>query len=815
MLLSGEPGIGKSRLVEVLRERVIRQGATRMVFRCSPYHQQSALFPVIEHVQRVVHWQHDAPPEVRVDALEQALQGRRSRLSLEEVVPLLAALLSLPHPAHYPPLNLTPQRQRQKTYDALVAWLLAEAEQQPVLAVWEDLHWADPSTLELLGLVLDQVPTARMLTLLTCRPEFLPPWASRSHLTQVTLTRLGRPQVQAMITSLTGGKTLPAAVVEHIVARTDGVPLFVEELVKMILESGLVREEGDHYVLTAPCRLWPFPRRCTTPSWRDWIAWPRSRRWHNWGPRSGRTFAYELLQAVSPLDEATLQQGLRQLIEAELVYQRGTPPQATYMFKHALIQETAYQSLLRSTRQQFHQRIAQVLEARFPATVETQPELLAHHYTEAGLAAQAVVYWQRAGERAVERSANVEAISHLTTALTLLPALPDTPERTQHELTLLTVLGIPLVLTKGHAAPEVEATYARARTLCQQLGDTPQLFAVLLGLRRMYFMRAEYQTAHAVGEQLLRLAERLDDAGLCVRAHMMLAEGLLYLGEFAPARAHAEQGIALYDPQRHRVQVVHYGNDPGVCCRFFAALALWVLGYPDQAQQRSEEALAWAQELAHPFSRAFASSMRPVSISSGEGALTYTRAEAGIALATAQGFVLFLAHGPILRGWALAEQGQAAEGLAQIRQGIAAKQAIGVESQRSSHLALLADVYGKVGQLDEGLRVLTEAQTVAQATGERFYEAELSRLTGELLRAQSSENHAAAEACFQQALDLARRQQAKSWELRAAMSLSRLWQRQGKRREAHQLLAEVYGWFTEGFDTADLQEAKALLVQLA
>jgi TOMM system kinase/cyclase fusion protein len=814
VLLSGEPGIGKSRLVEVLRERVIRQGATRMVFRCSPYHQQSALFPVIEHVQRVVHWQHDAPLEVRVDALEQALQ--RSRLSLEEVVPLLAALLSLPHPAHYPPLNLTPQRQRQKTYDALVAWLLAEAEQQPVLAVWEDLHWADPSTLELLGLVLDQVPTARMLTLLTCRPEFLPPWASRSHLTQVTLTRLGRPQVQAMITSLTGGKTLPAAVVEHIVARTDGVPLFVEELVKMILESGLVREEGDHYVLTGPLPPLAIPSTLHDSLMARLDRLATVKEVAQLGATLGRTFAYELLQAVSPLDEATLQQGLRQLVEAELVYQRGTPPQATYMFKHALIQETAYQSLLRSTRQQFHQRIAQVLEARFPATVETQPELLAHHYTEAGLAAQAVVYWQRAGERAVERSANVEAISHLTTALTLLPALPDTPERTQHELTLLTVLGIPLVLTKGHAAPEVEATYARARTLCQQLGDTPQLFSVLLGLRRMYFMRAEYQTAHAVGEQLLRLAERLDDAGLCVRAHMMLAEGLLYLGEFAPARAHAEQGIALYDPQRHRVQVVHYGNDPGVCCRLFAALALWVLGYPDQAQQRSEEALAWAQELAHPFSLAFALiHAARLHQDRREGALTYTRAEAGIALATAQGFVLFLAHGPILRGWALAEQGQAAEGLAQIRQGIAAKQVIGVESGRSYNLALLADVYGKVGQLDEGLRVLTEAQTVAQATGERFYEAELSRLTGELLRAQSSENHAAAEACFQQALDVAHRQQAKSWELRAAMSLSRLWQRQGKRGAAYQLLAEVYGWFTEGFDTADLQEAKALLAQLA
>ena len=388
VLLSGEAGIGKSRLVEVLRERVIGQGATRMVFRCSPYHQQSALFPVIEHVQRVLHWHHDAAPEARIEALEQAL--RTSRLPLEEVIPLFAALLSLPHPAHYPPLNLPPQRQRQKTHDALVAWLLAEAEQQPVLAVWEDLHWADPSTLEFLSLVLDQVPTARMLTLLTCRPEFLPSWASRSHLTQVTLTRLGRPQVEAMITSLTSGKALPAAVVEQIVARTDGVPLFVEELVKMILESGLVREEGDHYVLTGPLPPLAIPSTLHDSLMARLDRLATVKEVAQLGATIGRTFAYELLQAVSPLDEATLQQGLRQLVEAELVYQRGVPPQATYMFKHALIQEAAYQSLLRSTRQQFHQRIAQVLEARFPTTVETQPELVAQHYTEAGLTEQAV-----------------------------------------------------------------------------------------------------------------------------------------------------------------------------------------------------------------------------------------------------------------------------------------------------------------------------------------------------------------------------------------------------------------------------------------
>jgi class 3 adenylate cyclase/predicted ATPase len=818
VLLSGEAGIGKSRLVEVLRERVIGQGATRMVFRCSPYHQQSALFPVIEHVQRVLHWHHDAAPEARIEALEQAL--RTSRLPLEEVIPLFAALLSLPHPAYYPPLNLPPQRQRQKTHDALVAWLLAETEQQPVLAVWEDLHWADPSTLELLGLVLDQVPTARMLTLLTCRPEFLPSWASRSHLTQVTLTRLGHPQVEAMITSLTGGKALPAAVVEQIVARTDGVPLFVEELVKMILESGLVREEGDHYVLTGPLPPLAIPSTLHDSLMARLDRLATVKEVAQLGATLGRTFAYELLQAVSPLDEATLQQGLRQLVEAELVYQRGVPPQATYLFKHALIQEAAYQSLLMSTRQQYHHRIAQALEQYLPDTAERQPELVAQHYTAAGLVAQALPYWQRAGQCAIARSANIEAISHLTTALALLTTLPDTPERVHHELDVHLALGTPLVLTKGHAAPEVETTYARACELCQQLGDTPQLFSALLGLRRYYFMRGELPKARDLAEQLLRLAKRLDDMGLVVRAYHTLEEDLLYLGEFAQVRAHAEQGIALYDPEAHRAHVFRYGNDSGVGCRVFAAFALWVLGYPDQAFQRSDEALAWAQELAHPFNLVFAlTSAARVHLFRREPHRVLAWADTAVTLAREQSFAQFLAGALTLRGWALAEQGQVAEGLAQIRQGMAAWRDTGAHP-RPFDLALLAGVYGQMAQPVEGLRVLAEAQAVAETRREQFWEVELHRLRGALVlqsgvRAQkpgvSTPHVEDAEACFRQALDVARHQAAKSLELRATMSLSRLWQQQGKQAEARELLAPIYGWFTEGFDTADLQEARALL----
>ena len=383
VVLSGEAGIGKSRLVRVLTEQVVEAHTPRPTLRCSPYHTNSALYPVIEHLQRLLHWHRDATPDARLATLEQALQT--AGLPLAEVVPLVAALLSLPVPAHYPPLTLSPQRQKQQTQEALVAWLLAEAAQQPVLAIWEDLHWADPSTLELLGLLLDQAPTARLLLVLTARPEFRPPWAPRSYVTPLTLTRLLRPQVEELVLRMTGGKPLPAEVLRQIVEKTDGIPLFVEELVKTILESGLVREEAERYVLTGPLPPLAIPTTLQDALMARLDRLAPVKAVAQLGAVLGREFSYALLRAVAPVEEATLQHGLAQLVEAELLYQRGMPPQATYLFKHALVQDAAYQSLLRSTRQQHHQRIAQVLEAHFPDICETQPELLAQHYTEAGV----------------------------------------------------------------------------------------------------------------------------------------------------------------------------------------------------------------------------------------------------------------------------------------------------------------------------------------------------------------------------------------------------------------------------------------------
>ena len=429
---------------------------------------------------------------------------------------------------------------------------MAEAEQQPVLAVWEDLHWADPSTLEWLGLFLDQAPTVRLLTLLTCRPEFAPPWAPRAALTQLTLTRLTRPQVEEMVRRVTGGKVLPAEVMRQIVARTDGVPLFVEELTKAVLEAGWLQEGEDSYALTGPVPPLAIPATLQDALRARLDRLTAGKAVAQLGATLGRTFAHDLLQAVAPLDELVLWRGLVELVQAEVLYQRGVPPQATYTFKHALLQEAAYQSLLKSTRQQYHQRIAQVLAAQFPALAETQPELLAHHSTEAGLAEPAVGYWQQAGQKAHARAAYVEAIGHLTTGLEVLKTLPDTPARTQHELDLLLTLGPAVDFAKGASSPEYEHVYVQAHALCQRLGDTPHLFSVLTGLRQLYNARGEYQTARQYGEHALALAQRLQDSALLRAAHYMLGVVLDNLGEVAPSYAHFAQGMTLADAQRDR-----------------------------------------------------------------------------------------------------------------------------------------------------------------------------------------------------------------------------------------------------------------------
>jgi predicted ATPase/class 3 adenylate cyclase len=832
VLLSGEAGIGKSRLVQMLKEQVAAEPQAWLTpCQCSPYYQNTALYPMIELLERVaLRFERDETAEQKLRKLEGLLV--QYGLPLPETVPLLAALLSLPLTANYTPLTVSPEQQKQQTLGALLTIQLRIAAQQPVLFVMEDLHWVDPTTLEFLSLVVDQGPTAPILALWTFRPDFSPPWTGRVHLTQVTLPRLARRQAAEMISRVAHGKTMPAEVVEQVVAKTDGVPLFVEELTKMVLESSLLQEREERYELNGllPPLAIPTTLHDSLMARLDRLAAVKGLA--QLAATLGREFSYELLHAVSPLNEETLQRGLQQLVAAEFLYQRGLPPQATYLFKHALIQDAAYQSLLRSTRQQHHQRIARVLEAQFPDTAETQPELLAHHYTEAGLNTHAVPYWQRAGQRASERSAYVDAVAHLTQALVVLKPLPDTTERARQELVAQMTLGPVLMAIKGGGAPEVERVYTRARELCERVGQPAELFHVLWGVWFVYNHRGEHRRAREMGEELLSLAQRIQDPDLLLEAHHALWAILFFAGELTAARLHLEEGVRLYDPQRHRLHAARYtGHDPGVCCHVLTAQSLWLLGYPDQAVASSQVAIEIAQQLAHPYSVAFALSFAAMLHQCRcEAPLTHARAKAILTLGTEQGNPQVVERGLCLRGWALATSGHEEEGITEIRQALATYRSAGAKRDRPYYLALLAEACAHGGQTTEGLEASAEALALLTTSGVRWWEAELHRLRGELLLqsgVQSPESsvvthhsglcrpdEAEAEACFQRALDLAHRQQAKSLELRTAMSLSRLWQRQGKRAEARALLAPIYGWFTEGFDTADLQEAKALLVEL-
>jgi predicted ATPase/class 3 adenylate cyclase len=837
VLLSGEPGIGKSRLTRVLKDHIAAERCFRWECRCSPYHQDSALYPLIDLFERTLQFDRDDAPPERLTKLEAGLV--RYGLARPEAVSLWAALLSVRVPDQHPPLNLTPQRQKEKTFEAIVALLLAVAAEQPLLFIVEDLHWGDPSTLEFVDFVFGQVPAASILMLMTSRPEFRPPWAQRSHLTYLTINRVTRKQTELMVERVAGGKPLPPEVLQHIVAKTDGVPLFVEELTRMVLESDLLRDQGDRYELTGalPPLAIPSTLQDSLMARLDRLATAKDVA--QVGAALGRTFHYELLRAIASTDDATLQRALAKLGESDLLHQRGVPPDAIYIFKHALIQETAYQSMLVSRRQQLHRKIADTLVERFPETGGTQPELVAQHYTEAGLTEQAIPYWQRAGERALQRSADLEAISHLTRGLEMLTTLPESRERAHRELSLQITLG-PAVMntgmwssgrtstgspqatpgaaarhTLGQAVPDVEHVYVRACELARQLEDTRQLFAALWGLYYLHQVRGQLQRAREVGEELLALAQQLSDPELVVVAHRALGNSLFWRGELGLVHTHAKHALALYDPQQMRAHAARYGQDAGVSCRSFGGLTLWLLGYPHQAREWIAEALTQAQTLRHAYTLSQALLYSALlHLMRGEPVVAQERAEAQRTLCTEHGFVTYLAWGTVEWGSALAARGSWAEGLAQMREGLAAY----LSRARLPwllFLGLLAEACVKAGQVDEGLRVLDEAWEAMQVTEERVYEAELYRLKGELLLQQSVEQQNEAEASFQHALDVARRQGARSLELRAAMSWSRVLQQQGKREEARRLLAEVYAWFTEGFDTVDLKDARALLDSLA
>ncbi|MGD9031130.1 MAG: adenylate/guanylate cyclase domain-containing protein [Desulfobacteraceae bacterium] len=812
--IMAEAGVGKSRLLYEFRKAVTHEDVTFLEGRCLSYSRGVAYHPIIDILKANFDIREgDGDSQIT----EKVKRGLKILVADEaSTLPYLLELLSVKE-SGIDEIPLSPEAKKNRIMEAIKRITLKGSEIRPLILAYEDLHWMDKSSEDVLKYLLEGIAGSRVLLIFTYRPEFVHTWGGKSYHSQVNLNRLSNRESLAVVYYLLGTEEIDRDLEELILEKTEGVPFFIEDFIKSLQDLKIIKRTDNKYYLAKDIKDLVIPSAIQDMIMARVDSLPEGAKGVlQTGSVAGRELSYDLIEMVMGLSETELLSHLSALKDSELLYERGIYPQTTYIFKHSLIQDATYQSLLKSTRQKYHQKIAQVMEQYFPDTIETQPELLAHHYTEAGLNEQAVGYWHQAGQRATQRSANVEAINHLTKGIEVLMTLPDTLERASQELDMQTTLGPVLMAVKGQSSPDTERAYARARELCQQVGETPQLFPVLHGLWRFYMVRAQLQTTRELAEQLFTLAQRAQDPGLLLEAHRIMGLTMYWLGEMAPARAHLEQGIALYDPQQHRSHAFMYGQDPGVACRCLAAWPIWVLGYPDQALQSIHEALTLAQDVNHPFSLVYAQMLSAtVHQFRREAQAVQERAEEMIGLSTEQGFAFWLAYGTMLGGWALTAQGKGADGVAQIHQALAAYRATGSEVDRPYFLALLAEAYGVVGQPEEGLTVLAEALAIVENTGERSWETELHRCKGALLLIQQGQNVGEAEECFRKAIDTARRQQAKSLELRAAMSLSRLWQQQGKQEEAHQLLEEIYNWFTEGFDTADLKEAKVLLEELA
>jgi TOMM system kinase/cyclase fusion protein len=816
VLLVGEAGIGKSRQVLVLKEHVAGRSATGQASRivewpCSTLSQNSSLFPVIEWFQTALDLDRLDGPSARRDRLAAHLES--FGLASPEAVALLASLLSIPSDGRSGALDLSPQRQKEKTFDLLLDWLRALAERQPVLLVVEDLHWADPTTLEFLERLVGPVQGAGLLILLTFRPEFAPPWRARGHHVQVSLNRLSRRQTGELMLLKSGLPALPQQVLDPVADRTDGVPLFVEEVTAMLLETGALRGVDGEVKMADAVDVPAIPTTL-----QDLLMARLDRLASNLDVVQlaaviGREFSSELLSAAAPCAEAALEQELTKLVDAELIFQHGRPPNARYRFKHALIRDAAYQSLLKKQRQQFHLRIAEVLEQRFPQTCTSQPELLAHHFSEGNLAARAVTYWQRAGDRAQQGGGYTEAIGDFRRALDLLGSLPETGEHQAQAIQMHIRCGVALQATEGLGGPQVEAHYSRAHALCLRSGCSADIFPAVYGLFRHSLIQARYSHAERLGAELLALAHREGNAVFAVGAHRALGTALLLRGKPAEAVLHLEQALAV--PTTSERRAASHGFDiidPWIAARCYLSRGLWLVGYPERAAENSHEALRTAEGLDQPFSVAYALCYRAWLHQLGqdwEGARA--AAARALSLATEKGFTSLMDWASLLGSWALAGQGESEQAVVGLRRGITDRRARGRVAASAYFLTLLAEACGRAGRRQEGLQALGEAQQFADATEERFWQAEIHRLKGELLLQHDATTVEVAESCFHRALAVARGQQARSLELRAALSLARLWGRQGRPQAGRELVAAVYGTFTEGFETHDLLTARAFL----
>jgi len=793
VLISGEPGIGKSRLTAELEERLRAEPHLHLRYFCSPYCRDSALYPFIDQLWHAAEFAPDDPPEVKLEKLE-ALLARTA--SPDEDVAFLADLMSLPVSERSSLPNLSPQRKKEKTLEALVRQLEGLARQQPVLMVFEDAHWVDPTSRELLDLTVERVRNLPVLLIVTFRPEFQPPWTGQPQVTMLALNRLDRRDRTALVEQIAGREALPNEVVAQISERADGVPLFVEELTKSVLESGV------------PLVGIPTTLHDSLMARLDRLG--SVRQVAQIGAAIGREFSYALLRDVSRLPEDELQAALARLVASELVSQRGTPPDAVYAFKHAMVQDAAHGSLLRTARQQLHAHIAEALETHLPEIMDSQPELLAQHYAEAGLIEKSVASWGKAGRRSAARSAMAEAAAQFHKGLDQLALLPATLERRRQELEFWRALGAVLQAIKGSAAPETGHAYARSRELWDQLGSPSEFLQIPYGQSVYHMNRGELDLALRLDEDLLRVSRQRNDSGGLVLGHLSSGRTLFFAGRFASSRSHLEEGHALYDPISHRSLVQQAGVHPHVISQAVLGNVLFSLGFSDQALAQASRAIAEAQRLAHPPSLAvsLAIGARVLSLV-GDNAVLGDWVNQLVALATEQGFPHWGAQGTIYRGWAKVKNGDVAEGMSLLRSGSTAYRATGAQGNLPYQIALLARACEIAGQIDEPLTLLDDAFQIAEKTGERWFAAELNRHKGQLLLRQGRAE--AAEELYRKAMSIAAEQGAKLWELRAAVSLAQLRRDQGCRAEARDLLVPVYGWFTEGFDTPDLKDAKALL----
>jgi class 3 adenylate cyclase/tetratricopeptide (TPR) repeat protein len=798
VLIVGEAGVGKSRLVYELRERLAAVPHTWLECRATPYTEGTPFHPVIDLVQQGLAFTPEDTAADKVAKLERAVT--LARLDLREAVPLVADFLGLAPPEGYPPRALHPDVQRRKTMELLAAWNLALAEAQPLVVLVEDLHWVDASSLELLARLMAQTATARVLLIATARPDFTPPWPARSNVTTVPLARLTKRQAREMVLVLAGG-TLPAEMIDTLVARADGVPLYVEELTKSVAEPDVARGVDAIPATLADALMARLDRLSAAKEVAQRAA------------VLGREFGYPLLAAVAEMDDTGLRQGLARLVDAEIVFQRGEPPEATYVFKHALVQEAAYESLLKRTRQQHHGRVVDVLRARFPERVESEPEVVARHAEAAGRSDDAITYYGRAGERAQARSAHEEAIGQLRKAIALVETRPAGAERDECELSLQLALGASVQATRGYSHHETEAAYERAAGLAAAVGDAASLGMTRTQLATLYYTRGEVERGRVLAAEVLALAEARGDRKQALWAHVNVAVPEHYQGKFASSLAHGERAIALYDPVQHHGLVRAMAGDQGISALSVAAWNLWNLGQPDAALARAREAVALARQLDDPFSLAFATFFETVvHWYRRDVAAQRERATEVVTLSESQGFPLWLGVG---RAWHAAARVVAGDAgaLPEIMHGMALAAETGNQSGAPGIFSLLAEAQQAAGQLAEAQGTVATALAIAAQTGQPFFEADLRRLDGDLLLGTGGEADKAA-ARYHRALAIAREQGARSFELRAATSLARLLRDQGQRAGARNLLAPVYGWFTEGFDTRDLQDAKALLEEL-